>query len=183
MMQKELWEAIVTCDPAFDGQFYYGVLTTGIFCRPSCKSRTPKPANVQVFLSAEEAVAADFRACKRCKPEQLKRPEEELALQVKQVVEARYTEPLSLEAIATELHLSPYHLHKVFKRVTGTTPAEYVKRIRLAKAREMLRETEHSITEIALAVGFANMAHFSTVFQKEWGLSPTAFRASSRDSQ
>lgn len=176
-MQAEQWQAIVDCDASYDGTFFYAVLTTGIFCRPSCKSRTPKPGNVKVFDRAADAMAANFRACKRCRPDQLQLPLEELAQRVLQLVESRYAEPLSLPVMASELHVSPYHLHRVFKRVTGKTPAEQLLATRLERAKQLLAETDKSVTEISAAVGFANMGHFSTVFQKHVGMSPSVYRA------
>ena len=72
-MNAEIWEAIIHCDPAYDGKFYYGVHTTGIFCRPSCKSKKPKRENVSTFKTIDEALSAGFRPCKRCRPEEMRR--------------------------------------------------------------------------------------------------------------
>ncbi|MCL6516648.1 Ada metal-binding domain-containing protein [Alicyclobacillus sp.] len=68
-MPEDLWHAIVNCDVAYDGRFYYGVVSTGVFCRPSCRSKTPKREHVRIFLTTGEARAAGFRPCKRCKPD------------------------------------------------------------------------------------------------------------------
>ncbi|MGZ4134377.1 MAG: bifunctional transcriptional activator/DNA repair enzyme AdaA, partial [Tumebacillaceae bacterium] len=161
---------------------YYAVATTGIFCRPSCKSRTPKRDNVLIFQQADEAVAANFRACKRCKPDHLRRPDEDLAHRVMRHVEAHFAEPLSLTTLAEEFHVSPYHLHHIFKKVTGRTPGDYLLAMRLDTAKHLLTETEQSITEIAGTVGYSNMAHFSSVFQKHVEMSPTAYRQHMRKS-
>lgn len=176
-MQEELWQAIVNCDAAFDGTFYYAVQTTGIVCRPSCKSRTPKPENVRIYKAFEDALADQFRPCKRCRPDQLQMPDQELTERAKQVMEERLSEVLTLHSLAEELHVSPYHLHHLFKRVTGTTPADYLLDIRLAKAKQRLAMTDQSVTEIAGGVGYANMGYFSTVFVKNVGVSPTEYRA------
>ncbi len=74
-MQDEMWTAIINCNPAYDGRFFYGVVTTGIFCRPSCKSKNPKKEHVRIFQSAQEAVGAGFRPCKRCQPDQMVWPD------------------------------------------------------------------------------------------------------------
>jgi AraC family transcriptional regulator, regulatory protein of adaptative response / methylphosphotriester-DNA alkyltransferase methyltransferase len=178
-MQQEQWEAIVNCDDTYDGTFFYAVTTTGIYCRPSCKSRTPKPANVKIFKNREEALAVGFRACKRCRPDQLNGPDAELAQRVVELLESRFAEPWTLASIAEELHVSPFHLHRLFKRVTGKTPADSLLETRLTVAKGLLSGSDDKITDIACSVGFANMAHFSSVFQKHVGMSPTAYRRNS----
>ncbi|MGE5675577.1 MAG: Ada metal-binding domain-containing protein, partial [Mycobacterium leprae] len=95
-MQEEEWRAITQCDPAYDGQFYYAVKTTGIFCRPSCKSRVPNRGNVIVFHSAHAAVEAGFRACKRCRPDQCHGPAAELVQRALDYMAVHYSEPLTL---------------------------------------------------------------------------------------
>jgi AraC family transcriptional regulator, regulatory protein of adaptative response / methylphosphotriester-DNA alkyltransferase methyltransferase len=180
-MQEKQWQAIVDCDASYDGTFFYAVATTGIFCRPSCKSRTPKRDNVLIFTHPEEAIAASYRACKRCKPDHQRRPDEDLAHRVIQHIEAHYSEPLTLATLADEFHVSPYHLHHVFKRVTGRTPSDDLLTTRLEQAKTLLTDTEMSITAIAGSVGFPNMAHFSSVFQKYIEMSPTAYRQQARN--
>lgn len=178
-MREEQWRAIVECDAAFDGQFYYAVATTGIYCRPSCKSRTPKPEHVRIFLRREDA-AEHYRPCKRCRPDAARWPDEELAERVRTVIGERYAEALTLQRIAEELHVSPYHLHHVFKRVTGQTPAVALLTVRLDKAKALLTRTDASVTEVAGAVGYGNAGHFATVFVKHVGRSPREYREGSR---
>lgn len=176
-MQEEQWNAIVNCDSSFDGRFFYAVKTTGIFCRPSCKSRAPKRENVFVFTTVDAALDAGFRACKRCRPDEYRWPAEELAHKTIEYMNTHYSDPLTLHLIADSLHINPYHLHRIFKRVVGVTPAEYLMQKRIAEAaKKLLDETERNITEIAAAVGFVNPAHFSTVFRKQIGQSPSAYR-------
>jgi AraC family transcriptional regulator of adaptative response / methylphosphotriester-DNA alkyltransferase methyltransferase len=174
-----LWKAIVNCEPTFDGQYVYAVTTTGIFCRPSCRSRTPKPENVRIFRSPDEALAAGFRPCKRCRPEENAfGPDAALVEQAKAIIEQRYPEPLTLETLAKELLVSPYHLHRIFKRWTGITPAKYILQKRLQAAEAALRtDSPNSVTEVALAVGFRSASHFTVVFRKATGYTPTQYRA------
>lgn len=176
MLTDERWAAIVNCDAAYDGQFYYGVKTTGIFCRPSCKSKAPLPENVQLFHTATEALMNKFRPCKRCKPDGLRMPDEEWVIAIKEVIEARYAEPLTLPVLAELMHVSPFHMHRTFKRLTGETPAALLSRTRVAAAKELLRTTALPVREIAEQVGLSNAAHFATLFQKAEGCSPTAYR-------
>ncbi|MDN4592611.1 bifunctional transcriptional activator/DNA repair enzyme AdaA [Polycladomyces subterraneus] len=177
-MHDEQWKAIVNCDPSYDGEFYYGVSTTGIFCRPSCKSKTPKRENVRIFPSIDEAVKAKFRPCKRCRPDQERRPDEDLAHQTARSIEQHYTVALTLETIAKGVHVSPYHLHHVFKRIMNMTPVDYLLAKRLEEAKRWLSESNRSVTEIAVSVGFTNIGHFSTMFHKKTGMSPTMYRSS-----
>jgi AraC family transcriptional regulator of adaptative response / methylphosphotriester-DNA alkyltransferase methyltransferase len=172
----EFWQAIVTCDAAYDGKFLYGVRSTGVFCRPSCKSRTPKRENARTFHSMQEALSDGFRACKRCRPDQQLWPEENLVRKAVILIEQHYSEPLTLEKMGFHLHLSPFHLHRTFHRRTGQTPADYLRQTRLAAAIRLLHQTDASITDIAVAVGFQNAGHFSTVFQRQHGMTPSAYR-------
>lgn len=174
-MTETVWHAIVACDPIFDGQYYYGVVTTGIFCRPSCRSRTPQPHNVRLFGTVTAARTAGFRPCKRCRPEDTHSPDARLVDLAKTIVTQRYREPLTLHTLAQELAVSPSHLHRTFKRVTGVTPAEYLLGARL-NAVEALQDPSRSITDIAHAIGFGSSAHFATLFKRSMGCTPSCFR-------
>ncbi|MFC6229061.1 bifunctional transcriptional activator/DNA repair enzyme AdaA [Paenibacillus allorhizosphaerae] len=175
-MTDEAWRAIVGNDASFDGIFYYAVKTTGIFCRPSCKSRVPNKANVRVFQYALQALEAQFRPCKRCRPDGLRLPDEEWVMQIEQWVEEHYSETLTLGKVADLFHGSPYHLHRTFKRIKGITLAEHIQQTRIARAMMELTATNRSVMDIAVAVGIPNAAHFATVFQKKTGLTPTQYR-------
>lgn len=175
-MQEYMWEAIVQCDRLYDGKFYYGLTTTKIFCRPSCKSRTPKRENTKVFSSVSEANTAGFRSCKRCKPEKLYAPDGEIVHNVKLFIHHHFNEPITLNKIAEEVHISPYHLHRTFKKIVGTTTSDYLLQKRMKVAKKLLKTTDKSITEIAFNVGYHNTSHFSTVFLNKVGTNPSTFR-------
>lgn len=179
-MDLEKWEAIIHNDASYDGKFYYGVTTTRIFCRPSCKSKNPNIEHVRIFQSASEAAAEQFRPCKRCKPEGGKYgPEEAWVEQIKEFIAAHYRGPLTLTILAEMLHASPYHMHRTFKKIEGVTPAEYILRLRIGEAKRLLTKTNLTVMDIALNVGFTNAAHFSTVFHKKTGFSPSDYRQAS----
>ncbi|RAP78317.1 bifunctional transcriptional activator/DNA repair enzyme AdaA [Paenibacillus montanisoli] len=180
-MTNEMWRAIEACDAAYDGKFFYGVRTTGIFCRPSCKSRTPLQEHVRIFSSTDAALADQYRPCKRCKPGGLKLPDEEWVDAIAAIMEARYAEQLTLAKLAELSHASPYHMQRMFKRLKGASPAAYLQRVRIEAAKRLLRSSESPISEIGSQVGYPNAAHFATVFQKESGCSPTTYRMAVRN--
>jgi AraC family transcriptional regulator, regulatory protein of adaptative response / methylphosphotriester-DNA alkyltransferase methyltransferase len=177
-MNDEQWRAIVECDPSCDGRFFYGVLTTGIFCKPSCKSRTPKREHVRIFASADEALRAGLRPCKRCQPHRAdwRSPDEELALRVKQLIADCFPEPLTLGEIASRLHVSPYYLQRCFTRLMNCSPAQYLVHTRIEAAKRLLAETRLSIAEVAMQVGFRTRAYFAHVFHKQTKQTPTQYR-------
>jgi AraC family transcriptional regulator of adaptative response / methylphosphotriester-DNA alkyltransferase methyltransferase len=175
-VNEEMWRAIVRNDSKYDGKFFYAVITTGIFCRPSCKSRPPMKENVRIFRDAEHAAAAGFRPCKRCKPANLRLPDEDWVASIADWIDRHYNEPITLGALADLFHGSPYHLQRTFKRIKGLSPAEYIQHVRMAKAMNALASTNKPVTSIAAEVGIPNAAHFATLFQRKTGLSPTAYR-------
>ncbi|MFC9601284.1 bifunctional transcriptional activator/DNA repair enzyme AdaA [Peribacillus butanolivorans] len=173
---NDYWKAIVECDAAYDDHFLYGVKTTGIFCRPSCKSRVPNKENVQIFKNANMALEENFRPCKRCKPEGLNLPTDEWIELITEWIEQHYSEPLTLNTLADISHGSPYHLQRLFKRVKGLSPTEYIQQLRLEKAIRMLESSEQPVTEIGLAVGFSSTPYFITLFKKKTGYTPSGYR-------
>ncbi len=116
------WQAVCERDTRADGQFVFAVLTTGICCRPSCRSRRARRENVRFFADVAAAVAAGFRPCKRCQPDK-DDPQQQRVDKVAQACRLLEQDaPLTLEALARELAVSPFHFHRLFKSVTGMTP-------------------------------------------------------------
>ncbi|SFT00425.1 bifunctional transcriptional activator/DNA repair enzyme AdaA [Marininema halotolerans] len=175
---QSVYETILQRDTRYDGQYYVGIVSTGIFCRPSCRSRTPKPENVRVYPSMDEARQAGFRPCKRCRPDHPSPhgPDAKLAQTIKGLIQQRYQENWTLTIFADELKISPYHLQRVFRRVTGTTPAKELLHTRVTVAKQLLSQSHSSITSIAKKVGYQNTSHFSAVFKKNVGCTPQEFR-------
>ncbi|WP_246131936.1 bifunctional transcriptional activator/DNA repair enzyme AdaA [Paenibacillus hemerocallicola] len=175
-LTEEKWQAIINNDASYDNRFFYAVKSTGIFCRPSCKSRPPKKENVRVFPNAEQALAEQFRPCKRCKPNGLRLPDDDWVDQISQYIDSNYGETLTLETLADMCHGSPYHLHRTFKRIKGITPVEYVQHTRMAKAKECLSRSDQPVADIAMAVGIPNASYFITLFKKRTGRTPAEYR-------
>ena len=124
------WAAVVARDARADGRFYNAVASTGVYFRPSCIARLPRPENVSFHVTREAAEGAGYRPCKRCKPEQLplgERRAQQVAELCRFIDEAleQESELPKLEALAEHAGLSPHHLHRLFKSVTGVTPRAY----------------------------------------------------------
>ena len=131
------WARIVARDKTADGQLWYSVSTTGVYCRPSCPSRTANPENVQLHDTLESAKATGFRPCKRCNPDGPSVEAENAALVTKacRIIEESEEAP-SLEVLAGAVGRSPSYFHRMFKAATGVTPKDYAAAHRAAKVRE-----------------------------------------------
>lgn len=179
MTKQEMWEAVKTSDANYDGLFFYGVKTTGIFCRPSCQSKVPKQENILYFRSSEEARKAGFRPCKRCRSDLLEyQPMQEIAEEIRKKLDqaAVAQEAPDLE----EVGLTSRRITDIFKQEYGMTPREYTDSLRLRAAKKMLVETDKKIIEIAWDAGFSSLSSFNRFFKKKTGMTPTEYRKISR---
>src|SRR5690349_19812402 len=120
---QECWQDVAQRDNHYDGQFFYAVKTTGIYCPPSCPSRRPLPENVEFFGEISAAEAAGFRPCRRCRPGEI---DSQIALvqRVCAYLDARLEHAPTLDVLGAELHVSPFHLQRVFKRIMGVSPRQ-----------------------------------------------------------
>src|SRR5262249_55209276 len=148
------WARVAARDKTADGQFWYSVATTGIYCRPSCPSRTANPRNVQFHDDLQSARATGFRPCRRCNPDGPSLDTENAALVAKacRLIENSEEAP-ALEAIARAVGLSPGYFHRVFKSATGLTPKAYASAYRAKKVRDGLAAGT-SVTEAIYDAGF-----------------------------
>ncbi|MBI4938415.1 MAG: bifunctional DNA-binding transcriptional regulator/O6-methylguanine-DNA methyltransferase Ada [Nitrosomonadales bacterium] len=171
------WAAVIARDSKADGQFYYAVKSTGVYCRPSCGSRTPKPENVSFYLTAEGAEQAGFRPCKRCKPDQPPLAEQHamLVAGLCRLIESAESEP-SLDELARSARMSSFHLHRIFKAVTGVTPKAYAAAHRAKKVREKLGRSG-SVTKAIYDAGYNSSGRFYEESNQLLGMTPTNFRA------
>ena len=171
------WARIVARDKSADGQLWYCVSTTGVYCRPSCPSRTANPKNVTLHDTLERARAMGFRPCKRCNPDG-QSPEAENAILVAKAcrtIEESEEEP-SLEALSQVVGRSPSYFHRVFKATTGLTPKEYAAADRARKVRDGLC-AGNSVTEAIYDAGFNSSGRFYEKSTGMLGMTPTQFRA------
>ncbi len=172
--EDTMWQAVAASDPSYDGAFCYGVKTTGIFCRPSCKSRPPRRENTVFFTGAPAALARGFRPCKRCRPDTLLAPVQDIVRQACVLLENEYDNPAILGELPARIGLSRSHLARLFKHHTGKAPREYLHTIRIGKA-ETLLAGGHTGTGVAYAVGFGSPSRFFAAFRARTGLSPRAW--------
>ena len=171
------WAAVVARDPAADGSFLYSVKTTGVYCRPSCGARTPRPENVAFHETRAAAEAAGFRACRRCRPDEAPLAERQAAL-VAQACRAidRAEQAPSLDDMAREAGLSPHHFHRVFKAVTGLTPGAYAAGARAGRMRGEL-EAGAGVTEAIYGAGFNSSGRFYAQADALLGMTASDYRA------
>ncbi|MDB5577916.1 MAG: putative methylated-DNA--protein-cysteine methyltransferase transcription regulator [Bradyrhizobium sp.] len=171
------WAQVVARDSSADGTFWYSVLTTGVYCRPSCPSRTANPKNVQLHATLAEARKTGFRPCKRCKPEGRSADEETGTLIAKacRLIESG-DEKLSLDALAAAVGRSSSHFHRLFKSTTGLTPKEYADAHRANRIREGLMKNT-SVTEAIYEAGFNSSGRFYEKSKELLGMTPTQYRA------
>lgn len=177
------WTAVVRRDRSADGTFFYSVRSTGVFCRPSCGARTPRPENVAFHATAAEAQAAGFRACKRCRPDRIAPAAEQAALvaQLCRIIESADRMPMLAE-LARRAGLSPWHLHRVFREVTGVTPRAYATAFRAQRVRAAL-ERSPTVTDAIYDAGYNSHGRFYAESAERLGMTPTRFRAGGADTE
>jgi AraC family transcriptional regulator of adaptative response/methylated-DNA-[protein]-cysteine methyltransferase len=171
------WPRVLARDRTADGTFWYSVSTTGVYCRPSCPSRTANPRNVQLHDTLESARATGFRPCRRCNPDGLSIEAENAALVVKacRLIEGKEEQP-SLGELADAVSLSPSYFHRMFKAATGLTPKDYAAAYRANKVREGLASA-NSVTEAIYDAGFNSSGRFYEKSTGMLGMTPSQYRA------
>jgi AraC family transcriptional regulator of adaptative response / DNA-3-methyladenine glycosylase II len=170
-------------DPAYDGRFFTGVRTTGVYCRPVCPVRPARSANVNYYPSAAAAEAAGFRPCLRCRPETApfcpawngSRTTVERALRLIEKG-ALDGEGCSVDNLAERVGISARHLARLFAKHIRASPSQVAKTIRVQRAKRLLDTTDLPVAEIALQAGFASLRRFNTVFAEVYRQPPTEIR-------
>ncbi|MED5621264.1 bifunctional DNA-binding transcriptional regulator/O6-methylguanine-DNA methyltransferase Ada [Ideonella sp. BN130291] len=171
------WAAVSQRNPAADGDFFYSVRTTGVYCRPSCGARLPRRENVAFHADAQAAERAGFRACQRCRPGQpstAAQQAQRVAAACRQIEAAE--SPPSLDELAQAAGWSPYHFHRVFKAVTGLTPRAYAAAQRHRRVRDELPRSP-SVTAAIYDAGYGSNGRFYETATQVLGMAPSAFRA------
>lgn len=171
------WAALVNRDAGADGTFYYSVKTTGVYCRPSCAARLPRPENVRFHATREAAENAGFRPCKRCKPDQPSLAEQHASMVTNMCRFIENSEaPPGLDELAARAGFSPWHFHRLFKSVTGLTPKAYAMAHRAKHIRTALKRSG-TITHGIYDAGFNSNSRFYEKSNQLLGMTPSSYRA------
>jgi AraC family transcriptional regulator of adaptative response / methylphosphotriester-DNA alkyltransferase methyltransferase len=177
LADDQMWEATKNNDGERDGQFFYAVKTVGVYCRPSCKSRTPLRKNVVYFVSSAEAEQAGFRPCKRCRPDLMDyAPVLAIAERTKALMNDCFTERERLSSELASLGISRGHLAVIFKQQYGASPTQYLNHLRLSYAKRLLARSDMPIIDIALEIGYDSVSAFYGFFKRQTGITPQKFR-------
>lgn len=177
------YAALITRDSRFDGRFFVGVSTTGIYCRPVCPSKQPKRPSCRFFPSAAAAEQGGFRPCLRCRPEQSPglAPVDRisrLSLAAAHLIEKGFLWEASLRGLANQLDVSDRHLRRAFSETFGVSPVRYAQTQRLLLARQLLRDTSLSILEVAEVSGFKSLRRMNELFRERYRTNPGRLRRS-----
>jgi AraC family transcriptional regulator, regulatory protein of adaptative response / methylated-DNA-[protein]-cysteine methyltransferase len=172
-----LWNAILDRDPRFDGFLYYGVITTGVFCKPTCPSPRPKRTNARFFMERDAAGEAGFRPCKRCKPDAIDDPDGDVARVLDAVRYIQDQESLSptLKVLSAHVGLSPQHFQKLFKATLGVSPQQYATALRMARFKEQVRAGE-SIAGASMDAGFGSSSRLYEKAGEHLGMTPGRYK-------
>ena len=171
------WAAFMRRDRSWDGRVIGAVKTTGIYCKPSCPAKRPKRENVEFFATGDEARAAGYRSCMRCKPDEVGRDREAVAKAVKLIEHAE--EAPSLGEIAAAVGYAPHHFQRMFTRDLGVSPAGYWRGLRAKRAADALVETEQ-VTEAIYEAGYSGPSRFYADAKERLGMTPSAWRDGGR---
>lgn len=181
MNDSGLYAAFQAKDARFDGRFFVGISTTGIYCRPVCRARKPKPENCTFYTTAAEAEQAGYRPCLLCRPEvapgtSITDASANLVYRAARMLEKNCGNRQSLEEIAARLGYTDRHLRRVFTAEYNVSPVQYLQTCRLLLAKNLLTDTDLSVLDVAMAAGFGSLRRFNDLFKKHYNLAPTALR-------
>lgn len=170
------WRAVLARDTASDGKFVFAVSSTGVYCRPSCPSKRPRPENVTFFRHVLEAEGAGYRECLRCRPRSLTgNPRQELIKRICRYIEQHLDEPVTLAGLGKQFRQSPFHLQRTFKSVLGITPKEYANSCRMKDFRQRLK-AGHSVTRAMHEAGYSSTSRLYSRSTSELGMEPAKYR-------
>jgi AraC family transcriptional regulator of adaptative response/methylated-DNA-[protein]-cysteine methyltransferase len=175
------WEAVLTRDARFDGQFVFAVSSTGIYCRPSCPARRPRREHVSFFQLPEVAEQSGFRACRRCHPRDLQvvDPQIRIAREVCRVIEQNDGEPITLAALSEQIGVSSFHLQRTFKSVMGITPQDYAETCRINRFKHSVHKGE-AITSAIYDAGYGSSSRLYETASAQLGMTPASYSKGGR---
>jgi len=175
--EEEALQAVRNRDAAYDGRFYFAVLTTGIYCRPSCSSRAAKVANLRFFSSVHRVESAGFRACKRCKPDKQAHgsTEENTMVMIARYIEQNSDERITLASLSDRFKLSSAHLQKSFKAVFGLSPREFHHGLRQHHFKALMRKGS-SVTDALYSAGYGSSSRVYENADQQLGMTPGSYK-------
>jgi AraC family transcriptional regulator, regulatory protein of adaptative response / methylated-DNA-[protein]-cysteine methyltransferase len=170
------WQAVLDRDRSLDGAFVFAVSSTGIFCRPSCPSKRPRRENVSFFPDALQAEQSGYRACLRCRPKAIDgNPQSALVRDMCRYIEQHIEDSLTLNLLAGEFRLSPFHLQRTFKSVLGVSPKAYIDAVRLRQVKHNL-QAGHDVTTALYAAGYGSSSRLYERTATQLGMTPEKYR-------
>src|SRR5919198_4438341 len=184
---RRLYNALTARDSRFDGVFFVGVTSTGIYCRPICRVKTPKAGNCRFFETAQQAEQAGFRPCLRCRPElapgsaPVDDAQRIAQLIVQRLEEGQLDKKAGLEEIADQFELSSRQIRRIVQKELGVPPIQLLLTRRLLLAKQLLTETMWPMTEVAFASGFSSLRRFNDAFNGRYRMAPTSLRKKATD--
>lgn len=176
MIQQDVyWQAVLAHDRRYDDAFVYAVRSTGVYCKASCPSRRPRREQVRFFTRPAEAQEAGFRPCRRCQLARTNDEHETMVQRLCRYIEVHSDEPLSLDTLSAEVHLSPTYMQRVFKQIMGITPRQYQQSCRMAQLKTEMKEGK-GVTSALYEVGFGSSSRLYEQATTQLGMTPGAYR-------
>jgi len=174
--QEKWWEAVLARDANQDGQFFFAVSTTGVYCRPSCPAKRPRRENVAFYRRPEDAEKAGYRACLRCKPKSASgNPQTATVKEMCRYIEQHLDEPVTLERLAKVFGQSPFHLQRTFKKTLGITPRAYADSCRMGLLKRNL-QAGRSVTHALYDAGYSSSSRLYERTASQLGMTPDKYR-------
>jgi AraC family transcriptional regulator, regulatory protein of adaptative response / methylated-DNA-[protein]-cysteine methyltransferase len=175
-IEKRRWQAVLDRDNSLDGAFVFAVSSTGVFCRPSCPAKRPRRTNVRFFGHAYEAEQAGYRACLRCRPKAVDgNPQSAMVRAMCRYIEQHLEDRLTLDLLAKEFRLSPFHLQRTFKSTLGVSPKAYIDACRLQRVKQNL-QAGHDVTTALYAAGYGSSSRLYERTAAQLGMTPDKYR-------
>ena len=174
--ENRWWDAVVARDTGHDGEFFFAVSSTGVYCRPSCPAKRPRRENVTFFRSPVEAEKAGFRACLRCRPRSADHnPQAGSVKRICRYIEQHLDEPVTLAKLGTVFGQSPFHLQRTFKNALGITPREYADSCRMNLLKRNLQAGQ-SVTHALYEAGYSSSSRLYERTASQLGMTPDKYR-------